>query len=62
MERKADQADGSTAVTEYVWTWFFVRSRCPGRRYSGWVWVVLLSALMAFPAVSLQGAHLKRAQ
>ncbi|MBR1210750.1 glycosyltransferase family 39 protein [Bradyrhizobium sp. JYMT SZCCT0180] len=58
MERKADQADGSTAVTEYVWTWFLRQvARVRGADIPGWVWVVLLWALMAFPAVSLRGTH-----
>ena len=58
MERKADQAGGSTAVTEYVWTWFLRQvAYVRGADIPGWVWVVLLWALMAFPAVSLRGAH-----
>ena len=58
MERKADQVGGSTAVTEYVWTWFLRQvAYVRGADIPGWVWVVLLWALMAFPAVSLRAAH-----
>lgn len=58
MDRKADQVDGSIAVTEYVWTWFLRQvAYVRGADIPGWVWVVLLWAFMAFPAVSLRGTH-----
>jgi 4-amino-4-deoxy-L-arabinose transferase-like glycosyltransferase len=45
-------------VTQLVWTWFLHRiSLIQGANIPGWVWVVLLWALMAFPAASLRGAH-----
>jgi 4-amino-4-deoxy-L-arabinose transferase-like glycosyltransferase len=45
-------------VTQVVWTWFLDRvSLVRNADIPGWVWVVLLWALMAFPAASLRGAH-----
>lgn len=45
-------------VTQLVWTWFLHRiSLVRNADIPGWVWVVLLWALMAFPAASLRGAH-----
>jgi len=52
------QAASSTAITELVWTWFLRQvDRFRGADIPGWVWVVLLWALMAFPAASLRGTH-----
>lgn len=45
-------------VTQLVWTWFLHRiSLLRNADIPGWVWVVLLWALMAFPAAALRGAH-----
>ncbi|MBR0824159.1 glycosyltransferase family 39 protein [Bradyrhizobium manausense] len=52
------QAIDSTAVTQIVWTWFLRQvERVREAEIPGWVWVVLLWALMAFPAASLRGTH-----
>lgn len=52
------QAASSTAITQVVWTWFLRQiDRIRGAGIPGWVWVVLLWALMAFPAASLRGTH-----
>lgn len=52
------QAASSIAVTQVVWTWFLRQiDRLRGAAIPGWVWVVLLWALMAFPAASLRGTH-----
>ena len=52
------QAAGSTAITQVVWTWFLRKiDRIRGAEIPGSVWVVLLWALMAFPAASLRGTH-----
>ena len=49
---------GSMPVTQLVWTWFLHRiSLVRNADIPGWVWVVLLWALMAFPAAALRGAH-----
>jgi 4-amino-4-deoxy-L-arabinose transferase-like glycosyltransferase len=48
----------STAVTQVVWTWFLRQvTRVRTAEMPGWIWVVLLWALMAFPAASLRGTH-----
>ncbi|TPQ31431.1 glycosyl transferase [Bradyrhizobium guangdongense] len=52
------QAIESKAVTEIVWTWFLRQvTRVREAEIPGWFWVVLLWALMAFPAASLRGTH-----
>ncbi|MES1150035.1 MAG: glycosyltransferase family 39 protein [Bradyrhizobium guangdongense] len=52
------QAIESKAVTEIVWTWFLRQvARVREAEIPGWFWVVLLWALMAFPAASLRGTH-----
>jgi 4-amino-4-deoxy-L-arabinose transferase-like glycosyltransferase len=58
MHEQTSQSVGATAITDVVWTWFlrqvaWVRSS----EIPGWVWVVLLWVVMAFPAVSLRGTH-----
>ena len=58
MDQETAQAGASTAVTDIVWNWFrrviaWIRS-CD---IPGWVWVILLWALMAFPAAAIRGAH-----
>jgi 4-amino-4-deoxy-L-arabinose transferase-like glycosyltransferase len=55
-QRAAD--DASTAITDIVWSWFLRQiARIRSADIPGWVWVVLLWALIAFPAVSIRGTH-----
>jgi 4-amino-4-deoxy-L-arabinose transferase-like glycosyltransferase len=52
------QAASSIAFTQFVWTWFLRQiDTLRGASIPGWVWVVVLWALMAFPAASLRGTH-----
>ncbi len=54
----ASQAKVSTAVTQAAWAWFLRQTELIRRAdIPGWVWVILLWALMAFPAASLRGVH-----
>ena len=49
---------GSVILTDLVWTWFLRQlSLVRFADIPGWVWVVLLWALMAFPAASIRGTH-----
>jgi 4-amino-4-deoxy-L-arabinose transferase-like glycosyltransferase len=58
MDARTAQVEGAPAITEVVWRWFLRQvARFQGADIPGWVWVVLLWALMAFPAVSIRGAH-----
>ncbi len=44
--------------TERVWIWFLNKvTQLRKLKIPGWVWVVLIWALMAFPAASLRGTH-----
>ncbi|MFL6825483.1 MAG: ArnT family glycosyltransferase [Bradyrhizobium sp.] len=49
---------GSVILTDLVWTWFLRQlSLVRSADIPGWVWVVLLWALMAYPAASIRGTH-----
>jgi 4-amino-4-deoxy-L-arabinose transferase-like glycosyltransferase len=57
MDARAARED-LPAITEVVWTWFLRQiARVKSADIPGWVWVVLLWALMAFPAASIRGCH-----
>ena len=54
----SSQTDPRFVPTERVWIWFLSKlTQLRGVKIPGWVWVVLIWALMAFPAASLRGTH-----
>jgi len=58
MDQGTAKVGNSVILTELVWTWFLRQvARVRSTDIPGWVWVVLLWALMAFPAVSIRGTH-----
>lgn len=55
---RVSQPAAPTAITQTGWTWLLrIIGRVRGAEIPGWAWVVLLWAVMAFPAVSLRGTH-----
>ena len=58
MDQEVRPIAASPAITEVVWTRFQNRvARIRAAAVPGWVWVVLLWALMAFPAAAIRGTH-----